>query len=532
MLITIIFSLVTACAALSLAAGLRRDLMMMQQNSYRIERYRRWLRTSADTTSWPRLAGMIVALAALVAFGTDRIGMTLIGAFALGNIWYLSTRRYKKPLVMTPRARRIYITSAIISVAVAAIAAIAYGGHSWLGPAFAAAVALQLLYCASHMVTIAAVWLLQPLEDRINRRYRDDAARILASCRGLKVVGITGSYGKTSTKHYLKRILDEHFATCMTPGSYNTTMGVVRTVREYLKPYDEVFIVEMGAKQPGDIKEICDLVHPSYGILTAVGEQHLESFGSIENVQRTKFELIDSLPSDGYAAVNNDFPYAAAREVTNVTCDRYAVSNPAGAQWTATDIVYSPEGTTFTVNGPDGFSMQLQTRLVGECNISNLLGAIAMAVRLGVPQEKIRFAVADIRQVEHRLNMRRTPGGITIIDDAFNSNPTGSAMALDVLSGMTGGRRIVVTPGMIELGDRQEELNRQLGRKIAGCADIAIIVGRYNREAISSGASEGGMPEGNVIITDTFAQAQARLGQIMQPGDTVLYENDLPDTFK
>ena len=182
MLITIIFSLVTACAALSLAAELRRDLMMMQQNSYRIERYRRWLRTSADTTSWPRLAGMIVALAALVAFGTDRIGMTLIGAFALGNIWYLSTRRYKKPLVMTPRARRIYITSAIISVAVAAIAAIAYGGHSWLGPAFAAAVALQLLYCASHMVTIAAVWLLQPLEDRINRRYRDDAARILASC--------------------------------------------------------------------------------------------------------------------------------------------------------------------------------------------------------------------------------------------------------------------------------------------------------------------------------------------------------------
>ena len=152
-------------------------------------------------------------------------------------------------------------------------------------------------------------------------------------------------------------------------------------------------------------------------------------------------------------------------------------------------------------------------------------------MRLGVPQEKIRFAVADIRQVEHRLNMRRTPGGITIIDDAFNSNPTGSAMALDVLSGMTGGRRIVVTPGMIELGDRQEELNRQLGRKIAGCADIAIIVGRYNREAISSGASEGGMPEGNVIITDTFAQAQARLGQIMQPGDTVLYENDLPDTF-
>lgn len=532
MLITIIFCTIAVCSALSLAAELRRDLMMMQQNSYRIERYRRWLRSSADTTSWPRLAGMAVALASLAAFASDRVGMTLIGAFAIGNIWYLSTRRYKKPLVMTPRARRIYSVSAIISIAITAVAAVAADGHSWLLPAFAASVALQILYCASHIVIMAAVWLLQPLENRINRGYRDDAARILASCRGLKVVGITGSYGKTSTKHYLKRILDEHFATCMTPGSYNTTMGVVRTIREYLKPYDEVFIVEMGAKQPGDIKEICDLVHPEYGILTAVGEQHLESFGSIENVQRTKFELIDSLPAGGYAAVNNDFPYAADREVTNTHCDRYAVSNTAGAQWTATDIAYSPQGTTFTVNGPDGLSMQLQTRLVGECNISNLLAAIAMAVRLGVPQENIRFAVADIRQVEHRLSLRRTPGGITIIDDAFNSNPTGSGMALDVLSGMTGGNRIVVTPGMIELGERQEKLNYEFGRKIAACADIAIIVGRYNREAIRSGASDGGMTDDRIIITDTFAQAQSMLPGIMKSGDTVLYENDLPDTFK
>ncbi|MDE5921272.1 MAG: UDP-N-acetylmuramoyl-tripeptide--D-alanyl-D-alanine ligase [Paramuribaculum sp.] len=533
MLITIIFFTIAACAAISLAAELRRDLMMMQQNSYRIDRYRRWLRSSADTTSWPRLTGMAVALASLAAFATDRVGMTLIGAFAIGNIWYLSTRRYKKPLVMTPRARRIYTVSAIISIAVAAVAAIASSDEpSPLTPAFAAAVALQLLYCASHIVIMAAVWLLQPLENRINRRYRDDAARILASCRELKVVGITGSYGKTSTKHYLKRILDEHFATCMTPGSYNTTMGVVRTIREYLKPYDEVFIVEMGAKQPGDIKEICDLVHPDYGILTAVGEQHLESFGSIENVQRTKFELVDSLPSDGYAAVNNDFPFAANREVANTHCDRYAVGNTTGAQWTATDITYSPQGTTFTVNGPDGLEMQLQTRLVGECNISNLLAAIAVAVRLGVPQEKIRFAVADIRQVEHRLSLRRTPGGITIIDDAFNSNPTGSAMALDVLSGMTGGKRIVVTPGMIELGERQEKLNYELGRKAASCADIAIIVGRYNREAIRSGAADGGMTDDRIIITDTFAQAQSELAGIMKPGDTVLYENDLPDTFK
>ena len=202
MLITIIFCTIAVCSALSLAAELRRDLMMMQQNSYRIERYRRWLRSSADTTSWPRLAGMAVALASLAAFASDRVGMTLIGAFAIGNIWYLSTRRYKKPLVMTPRARRIYSVSAIISIAITAVAAVAADGHSWLLPAFAASVALQILYCASHIVIMAAVWLLQPLENRINRGYRDDAARILASCRGLKVVGLSLIHISEPTRQY------------------------------------------------------------------------------------------------------------------------------------------------------------------------------------------------------------------------------------------------------------------------------------------------------------------------------------------
>ena len=308
-------------------------------------------------------------------------------------------------------------------------------------------------------------------------------------------------------------------------------MGVIRTIREYLKPYNEVFIVEMGAKQPGDIKEICDLVHPSAGIVTAVGEQHLESFRTIENVQRTKFELVDALPSDGLAVVNNDFPYSANRKVDNVECLRYGVSNPDGTDYTATDITYSPSGTSFTLRCPGGENHNFHTRLVGECNVSNLLAAIIVAIKLGVPAEKIRYAVEKIEQVEHRLNMKRTPGGVTIIDDAFNSNPTGSAMALDVLASMKGGRRIVVTPGMVELGDRQEELNGQFGKKISRSADIAIIVNAYNREAITEGIRKGA---GSVEVhtVDTFSDAQRLLATILRSGDTILYENDLPDTFK
>ena len=402
---------------------------------------------------------------------------------------------------------------------------------SLLRPGFAASVAV-LCAILSHVITLVSLWALQPVENAINKKYYDEAASILASMPGLKVVGITGSYGKTSTKHYLNRILSEKYNVIMTPGSFNTPMGVIRTIREMMKPYNDLFIVEMGAKNIGDIKEICDLVHPQMGIVTAVGPQHLESFKTIENVQRTKFELVDALPADGFAVVNNDFQYISNREIGNVKSARYAVAKPQGADYHAEDITYSSAGTSFRIVGSDGVNMELHTHLVGECNISNLLAAVIMAIRLEVPEDKIRYAVSKIEQVEHRLNVKRTPGGLTIIDDAFNSNPDGSRMALDVISGMTTGKRIVITPGMIELGSKQVECNTEFGKKMAVSCDIAIVVGAYNRDAIVDGLRQGGMSEDKIVIVDSFAQAQAHLLKIASPGDTVLYENDLPDTFK
>ena len=528
----IVFYIVPIFAIINLFLELKRDLMMLQQNSYRNERYMRWLRSSQDTTSTSRLIAIVILFLSLTSFCPNFIGAYLILLFSIFNSFRLIKAKYKKPLVFTNRARRIYAVASFFAIAVVCGGAFAFGNVSDINSILSTSAVVALgAYIASHVIMYIANILLAPVEKHINKGYYNDAARILASMPDLKIIGITGSYGKTSTKHYLHRILSEKYDVLMTPGSYNTTLGVIRTVREYLKPYNEVFIVEMGAKQQGDIKEICDLVHPHMGIVTAVGEQHLESFKSIENVQSTKFELIDALPSDGLGVVNDDFEYVANRKVDNVKCVRYAVNETANAAYTATDIIYDETGTHFKVVG-NGKELSLHTRLVGECNISNLIAAVIIALQLEVPDEKIRYAVEKIEQVEHRLNLKRTPGGITIIDDAFNSNPTGSKMAMDVLSRFNKGKRIVITPGMIELGDKQYELNEALGVKIAECADVAIIVGEYNKDALLNGIKQGNMNGENVHAVASFNEAQQVLTTIAKAGDTVLYENDLPDTFK
>ena len=528
----IVFIIVSLITIINVLLELKRDLMMLQQNSYRNERYMRWLSSSKDSTSMPRIIALAILLFSLSTFCPPYIGIFTISAFSVLNAIKLFKAKYKKPLVFTNRARRIYGVAICITIAIIVCATWLYGQLESIETIIYAVSASAIgIYAASHVVMYLSNLFLAPVEKHINKKYYNDAARILASMPDLKIIGITGSYGKTSTKHYLHRILSEKYDVLMTPGSFNTTLGVIRTIREYLKPYNEVFIVEMGAKQQGDIKEICDLVNPQMGIVTAVGEQHLESFKSIENVQSTKFELIDALPSDGLGVVNDDFPFVANRKVDNVECVRYAVNETSNASYTAKDIIYDETGTRITIVG-NGKELTLHTRLVGECNISNLIAAVIIALRLDVPDEKIRYAVEKIEQVEHRLNLKRTPGGITIIDDAFNSNPTGSKMAMDVLSRFNKGKRIVITPGMIELGDKQYELNEALGVKIAECADVAIIVGEYNKDALLNGIKQGNRNNDNVHAVASFNEAQRVLASIAKAGDTVLYENDLPDTFK
>ena len=501
------------------AAVVRYDVHMFQHNSYRVERYARWFRGGYKFGR----AAVIAALAIVGAIGNPVfLGFSMV--FMAVMAWREFRTVYKKPIVYTMRVKRLFLSAAILTATVIGAALVFI-------PDYAPAVALALL--VMPIVMLAANLVNKPLEAAIARWYYNDAKRILRSMPGLKIIGVTGSFGKTSTKHYLYRILSERYNVLMTPGNFNTTLGVIRTVREHLKPHHQIFIVEMGAKQVGDIKEICDLVHPTIGVVTAVGEMHLETFGSVENVLRTKFELIDSLPADGLGVINMDSePIATAKLNHPCRVVSYSVENKV-ANYRAEQINYTPAQTTFAIKNGTTLREGYSTHLVGRGNILNLLAAVAVADALQVPEAQQKRAMRQIEQIEHRLSIKRTAGGITIIDDAYNSNPAGAKMALEVLRDFnTEGRKIVVTPGFVEMGDSQYRNNKELGGNIASAADIAIVVNRVNREAIVSGLSEAGYDAKNIVQTDSFAEASAYLATTMRAGDVILYENDLPDSFK
>jgi UDP-N-acetylmuramoyl-tripeptide--D-alanyl-D-alanine ligase len=290
----------------------------------------------------------------------------------------------------------------------------------------------------------------------------------------------------------------------------------------------------MGAYRPGEIRSLCRLVGPRLGILTAVGPMHLERFKTIENVARTKYELIESLPPGGLAIFNADNPFCRdlaekAKQTPDLRVHTYAIDHPE-ATVTAEDLSVDVQGTRFTARA-NGETAPFQTSLLGRHNVSNILAATVAALECGLSLEEIRAAVATLEPVPHRLQLLRGAGGVTVIDDAFNSNPIGARNALEVLAAFNGGQKILVTPGMIELGEREAEENRQLGTLAAEVCDAVILVGPLRTAPIRKGLEAAGYPAAKVTTVRNLAEATNRLQEITRPGDTVLFENDLPDTY-
>ena len=450
---------------------------MLQLNSYRNERYRKWCRDNETKLVSVRRILPVLLIPAMYlpvvwGYGAAAAILLLTGLLNL-------PKKAKKPLVFTNRVRRLLATQALLLAAVLTLAFFS---------AYLRAIGFTALF---SLIIWAWTWLANtinhPLEKHIADGYVKDARARLQAMPNLIVVGITGSYGKTSAKNFLHDLLAVEYNVLMTPESYNTTMGVVRTIRERLRPSHQVFIAEMGAKNPGDIREICDLVHPRYGILTSIGEQHLESFGTVDTIIDTKFELYDAIPADGLCFLNEDNEYIATRKVgSNVV--RYGLEGER--DYKASDITVTPSGTEFTVSAPDGESFRYKTRLLGEHNVQNITAAIAVCHKLGISLEELQPAVRRLEPVPHRMQLIRGGSNYTVIDDAYNSNPKGAQAALRTLS-MCQGLRILVEEALVPFDTavnactinpaRCLGADRRKGRIAAGFdADLTVLDRDYN----------------------------------------------------
>lgn len=513
------------------------DLHMFQQNSYRNNRYFRWLK--GQHNRFVKGNDNFMMLAVLFAVGSVytqgsakaslEIASVLFVLFALqGHRLLVSVREIKKKLVYTPRVKRLLGTCVLLT-------ALAVLGLYQLN-LILAAFGLYILTTFSFLIVMMAKIINTPIENRINKWYYDDAKRILAENPNRIVIGITGSYGKTSTKNVIAETLSRDYNVLATPASYNTLMGVIRTIREQMKPTHQVFIVEMGAREPGDIKEICDLVLPDFGIITSIGPQHLETFKTIENIAKTKGEMFEGIKPGGKAFVNladdrvKGLPRRSDIEYVGFGENTFECSDVAKC-YLSKNMNISGSGTGFDLNFPSGITLCVNTKLLGAHNVSNVLCALSVANELEADMLRIMSSLSDIRPTEHRLSLRKGRKGQVIIDDAFNSNPIGSKNALQVLKAMEGDKKYIITPGMIELGEQQDELNRKFGQYIAEACDYVVLVGEKQTQPIQLGLKDAGFSESQIHITDTFLNGYEHLETIMNADDVMLIENDLPDAF-
>ena len=390
---------------------------------------------------------------------------------------------------------------------------------------------LGLFAYLNSIYILIALLINTPVESLVGLYFKQKAINKIKSMKSLKVIGITGSYGKTSSKNILNDILNIKYNAMPTPKNFNTPFGLMITINNYLDKFTDVFIAEMGACQAGDIKELCDLVHPKYGIITRIGVAHLATFGSRENIQKTKFELIESLPSDGVGILNGDDEWQRSYKIKNNCKIKWIGIDSEDVDVRATNITLSPSGTKFDCYFKgDNKPYQFETKLLGYNNVYNILAGIALGREFGMTIEQLQAGVSKVRPVEHRLELKRV-GDINIIDDAYNSNPTGAKMALDVLKLMPG-KHIVVTPGMIELGDEEYQKNKEFGNQIAlSQADEVILVGAEKTKPILEGLKEKGYDESKVHIINDVLKAFPLIRSLKENETYALLENDLPDIF-
>lgn len=527
-------------------AACRFYLHMFQLESYQLDGYNRWLKANrARVLGWTLRTGVIASLIALVfpvvlsllftgeVSRSRAIAGMIASAFCLSyggyNVYVDFTAPQKKPMVFTGRMKRLCAVLSVLCVLALALWLLIFKRDDTANSGYVLTYIppFALIILAPYL-TAAAGFCAQPWENAINHRFFVMAQNKLAARKDLIKIGITGSYGKTSTKFCLAAILSVKYNVLASQSSVNTPMGLSKMINNDLNEKHQVLIAEMGARHVGDIRELVELVHPRYGLLTSVGPQHLETFGSQQAISNTKFELIQGLPKNGcgfFAADDGEVDKLYAR----AKCAKRRVGFGNGEMdLRVENVEVGGFGSRFTLVNKNGESVRCETKLLGKHNISNIVLCAAAALEIGLTMDEVAEGISRILPIEHRLQV--IPGALTVIDDAFNSNPVGAKRALDVLKAFPG-RHLIITPGFVELGRDEKKFQFELGTQIAEACDAAILVGPKHTEPIRDGLLKAGFDPNAIRVVKTLDEASKLIRTFIGNGDTVLFENDLPDNY-
>jgi UDP-N-acetylmuramoyl-tripeptide--D-alanyl-D-alanine ligase len=493
-------ALVGACLLAAIPAGLR-WLRVAQREHY--------LAGSVATFAgrWWTSGTANIALLTLMVIGLVGSWWSVWWAFLvpvaqLGPIG-LSIRGRTSPLAWTARLRRVAIVAGILMIAV-------YLAGAAIGSGFFIALGLFLF---PALIDIALL-VLGPIERIIGNRWVHQASARLVSS-GAKVVAITGSYGKTTTKQYAAHLLAGSFKTVASPASFNNRMGLSRAINEHLVPGTEVFVAEMGTYGPGEIEDLTRWIPPDVAAMVSIGPVHLERFRTLERIVAAKSEILDRA-SIGVIAVDHPLLAGLAAERAD-TMDVITVSGEGA------DARVTVRGDRIRIDGIDVGKAPEDAFPV------NLAVAVGIGLALGLEPRDMTSRLDGLPRPEHRQTVSSSERGFSVIDDTFNSNPAGARVALGLLSRIgDGGRRVVVTPGMVEMGPDQFDQNLAFAAESAALADHLLIVGRTNRDALMEGSAKGGA---SVTVVTSREEAVDWVRQNLGPGDAVLYENDLPDHY-
>ena len=462
-----------------------------------------------------------------------------------------TTKQMRQELVWTAKLKAIAFLTAIIALLILAVLGqgIYQATGSILITIIDALINSYILAMIFGALAIISVIIISPLDYILKQKIIKAAKNKIAKHQKLIIIGITGSYGKTTMKEAVAEILAPKYKVLKTEENKNTPLGISQLILDKLNDKTEILIAEMGAYQQGDIKKLCEITKPDIAILTGINESHLERFGSIENTISAKFEVVkyakenakiilnadDKLVTENYKQQIGGCPAFVPQSGTTAGEEIffYSAENNGRCEYKILNQQFLPEGngqSADILNSLGGIG-NIKTPFLGEYIFGDIIAGIIIARELGLTDEQIKQGISRLKPVEHRLQLIKGKNGVLVIDDSYNGNSDGVKEAIKTLANFEDKRKIYVTPGLVETGYKNEEIHFNIGKQLSEAADLVILIKNSATPYIEQGLLENGFNKKNIIWFDSAASAHAGIKDITKKRDVILFQNDWPDNY-